>query len=66
MKNNWIKKVTLFMVSQTVSLLGSMLVYAIMWHITLTTQSGVMMIVMALCSFCSCITIITFCRCLGG
>lgn len=52
MKNNWIKKVTLFMVSQTVSLLGSMLVmYAIMWHITLTTQSGVMMMVMALCSF---------------
>ena len=40
------------MVSQTVSLLGSMLVmYAIMWHITLTTQSGVIVMVMALCSF---------------
>ncbi len=48
----WVKQVALFMTSQTVSLLGSMLVmYAIMWHITLTTQSGVMMMIMALCSF---------------
>ncbi len=49
---NWIKDLSLFMVSQTVSLLGSMLVmYSIMWHITLTTQSGIMMTIMVLCSF---------------
>nr|WIF88795.1 hypothetical protein QOL21_01870 [Acholeplasma laidlawii] len=41
---NWKKMIVLFMVSQTISLLGSMLVmYAIMWHITLSTSSGLMM-----------------------
>jgi MFS transporter, DHA3 family, macrolide efflux protein len=49
---NWKKLVTTFMVSQTVSLLGSMLVmYSIMWYVTLSTQSGVMMTIMVLCSF---------------
>lgn len=39
---NWKKKTTLFLTSQSLSLFGSMLVqYAIMWHITLTTKSGV-------------------------
>jgi len=50
--HNWKKLVTTFMVSQTVSLLGSMLVmYSIMWYVTLSTQSGVMMTIMVLCSF---------------
>lgn len=50
--NTWKKTVGLFMVSQTVSLLGSMLVmYAIMWHITLQTKSGLMMTIMVMCSF---------------
>jgi DHA3 family macrolide efflux protein-like MFS transporter len=49
---NWKKSVGVFMVSQTVSLLGSMLVmYAIMWYITLETQSGLMMTIMVMCSF---------------
>lgn len=40
----WKKNVTLFMIGQGVTLFGSMLVYyAIMWHITLKTQSGLMM-----------------------
>ncbi|MCU0105746.1 MFS transporter [Acholeplasma vituli] len=40
------------MISQTVSLLGSMLVmYSIMWHITLQTKSGLMMTIMVMCSF---------------
>ena len=45
------KTVTTFMLSQTVSLLGSMLVmYTIMWYVTLSTQSGVMMTIMVLCN----------------
>lgn len=49
---DWKKSVGIFMVSQTVSLLGSMLVmYAIMWYITLETQSGLMMTIMVMCSF---------------
>lgn len=47
----WKKTVLKFMISQTVSLLGSMLVmYAIMWYVTLSTQSGIMMTIMVLCS----------------
>lgn len=40
----WRRNILLFLASQTVSLFGSSLVqYAIMWYITLKTQSGVMM-----------------------
>lgn len=40
----WIKQTGLFLASQQVSLFGSSIVqYAITWHITLETQSGVMM-----------------------
>jgi len=49
---NWKKKVAVFLISQTVSLLGSMLVgYTIMWYITIGTQSAVMMTVYVLCTF---------------
>lgn len=51
-KDNWHKNIILFLGSQTLSLLGSSLVqYAIMWHITLTTQSGVMMTISIVCGF---------------
>jgi DHA3 family macrolide efflux protein-like MFS transporter len=41
---DWKRKIVLFLGSQTISLFGSSLVqYAIMWHITLETQSGAMM-----------------------
>ncbi|WP_077611345.1 MFS transporter [Clostridium sp. Marseille-P2415] len=41
---NWKRNIALFMAGQGVSLFGSMLVhYAVMWHITLKTQSGFMM-----------------------
>ncbi len=44
MEINWKKNTILFLTSQTMSLLGTMLVqYAIMWHIVLKTQSGSMM-----------------------
>ena len=51
-KPNWEKKVALFIGSQAISLFGSALVqYAIMWHITLTTKSGVMLTMAIICGF---------------
>ncbi|WP_126424871.1 MFS transporter [Brevibacillus marinus] len=48
----WKKNIVLFLSSQTISLFGSSLVqYAMMWYITLTTQSGVMMTIFILCGF---------------
>ena len=41
---NWRKNIAYFLVGQGLSLFGSMVVYyAILWHITLSTGSGVMM-----------------------
>lgn len=49
---NWKKNTILFLGSQSISLFGSSLVqYAIMWYITLTTQSGVMMTISIVCGF---------------
>ncbi|WP_053362778.1 MFS transporter [Bacillus sp. FJAT-27251] len=51
-RDNWVKNITLFLSSQTISLFGSSLVqYAIMWHITLSTQSGLMMTFYIICGF---------------
>ena len=48
--SDWKKKIILFLTSQTFSLFGSSLVsYAIMWYIVLSTQSGVMMTIYILC-----------------
>ena len=45
---NWKKNFALFMAGQGLTLFGSMLVhYAVMWHITLKTQSGLMMTLIA-------------------
>jgi DHA3 family macrolide efflux protein-like MFS transporter len=52
MNSNWKKNIILFLTSQTISLFGTSLVqYAIMWHITLTTQSGLMMTIAIVCGF---------------
>lgn len=49
---NWKKNIALFLASQAISLFGSSLVqYAIIWYITLTTQSGVMMTISTICGF---------------
>ncbi len=41
---SWRRNTALFLTSQTISLLGTMIVqYAIMWHLVLETRSGVMM-----------------------
>ena len=48
----WLRNIVLFLSSQTISLFGSSLVqYAIMWHITLTTESGMMMTLYIICGF---------------
>jgi len=40
----WKKRVAIFMTGQTISMFGSFLVqYAIMWHLTLTTKSGLVL-----------------------
>ena len=52
MKANWKRDAILFLLSEAISLFGSMLVqYAIMWHITLSTKSGMMMTLSILCGF---------------
>lgn len=49
---NWKKNIVLYLASQSVSLFGSSLVqYAIMWYITLKTQSGIMMTISIICGF---------------
>ncbi|MDO7881535.1 MFS transporter [Salinibacterium soli] len=48
----WKRDVALFLSGQTVSLFGSMLVqYAVMWHITLETKSGVALALAAVFGF---------------
>ncbi|WP_156312166.1 MFS transporter [Lysinibacillus contaminans] len=50
--DNWKRNIVLFLGSQTISLFGSSLVqYAIMWYITLNTQSGIMMTISIICGF---------------
>ena len=52
MENNWKKNTAFFVAGQTLSLFGSLLVqYAILWHITLKTQSGTMMTVFTIAGF---------------
>lgn len=50
--HNWKRNIAFFLGGQTISFFGSSLVqYAIMWYITLQTQSGVMMTVSIICGF---------------
>lgn len=52
MNTEWKRKLAIFLGGQSISIFGSSLVqYAIMWHITLTTQSGLMMTLSILCGF---------------
>lgn len=51
-KLDWKSSITRFLFAQTVSLLGSSIVqYAIIWYITLSTSSGVMLTISTLCGF---------------
>ncbi|MEY2673447.1 MAG: hypothetical protein RLZZ514_12 [Actinomycetota bacterium] len=48
----WKKRVSVFLVGQTITTLGSALVqYAIMWHLTLTTKSGLILALAAVFGF---------------
>jgi DHA3 family macrolide efflux protein-like MFS transporter len=48
----WKRQTVLFLTSQTLSLFGSSLVqYALMWHVTLSTKSGWVMTLFVLCGF---------------
>ena len=48
----WKKRVSVFLVGQTVTTFGSMLVqYAILWHLTLTTKSGTILALAAIFGF---------------
>jgi|SRR5690554_120687 len=52
MQSDWKKDITLFIISQNISLFGSALVqYAIMWYVVLETESGVMMTVYIIAGF---------------
>src|SRR5688572_28404409 len=49
---HWKRDIVVFLTSQTISLFGSMLVqYAIMWHLTLVTKSGVVLALAAVFGF---------------
>lgn len=51
-QNQWKNKIIRFLTAQTVSLLGSSLVqYAIVWYITLSTSSGAMLTISTICGF---------------
>lgn len=52
MYTHWKNRTGRFLAAQTVSLLGSSLVqYAIVWHLTLTTASGAVLTLSTLCGF---------------
>ncbi|MDR0612774.1 MAG: MFS transporter [Dysgonamonadaceae bacterium] len=52
MNINWKKNTALFIAGQALSLFGTMVVqYAILWHITLKTQSGAMMTIFTVIGF---------------
>jgi DHA3 family macrolide efflux protein-like MFS transporter len=51
-KPGWKRRVTVFLVGQTISTFGSFLVqYALMWHLTLTTKSGLVLALAAIFGF---------------
>ncbi|MEG0240619.1 MFS transporter [Anaerorhabdus sp.] len=52
MENNWKKNIVRFLSAQTISLFGSSLVqYAIVWYVTLSTSSGLMLTISTVCGF---------------
>lgn len=64
-KSAWKAQVKLFP-AQTISLFGSSIVqYAIIWYVTLTTASGLMMTISTACGFLPSGPHLRFCRRLG-
>ncbi len=51
-KNNWKKNATLFLISQCITLFGSMIVQmSIIWYVTLKTSSGAWVAAFTICSY---------------
>ena len=51
-KPGWKRRVTVFLVGQTITTFGSLLVqYALLWHLTLTTKSGLVLALAAVFGF---------------
>ena len=49
---NWKKNIFRFLTAQTISLLGSSIVqYSIIWYITISTSSGIMLTIATVCGF---------------
>src|SRR5690606_16527834 len=49
--NSWKQKVALFLASQSLSMFGSSVVgFAVMWHITLETSSGLWLMLATICT----------------
>jgi len=52
MNSSWKRTTAFFLTGQSLSMIGSMIVqYAMMWHITLTMQSGIAMMLYIICGF---------------
>ena len=52
MQNRWARNLAIFLGAQTISLFGTSIVqYAIMWYVTLETESGAMMTLYIICGF---------------
>lgn len=52
MNSSWKRTTAFFLTGQSISMIGSMIVqYAMMWHITLTLQSGIAMTIFIICGF---------------
>lgn len=52
MNSSWKRTTAFFLTGQSLSMIGSMIVqYAMMWHITLTLQSGIAMTIYIICGF---------------
>lgn len=52
MGSSWKRTTAFFLTGQSISMIGSMIVqYAMMWHITLTLQSGIAMTIYIICGF---------------
>lgn len=52
MSSSWKRTTAFFLTGQSISMIGSMIVqYAMMWHITLTLQSGIAMTIFIICGF---------------
>jgi DHA3 family macrolide efflux protein-like MFS transporter len=52
MQSRWARNLAIFLGAQTISLFGTSIVqYAIMWYVTLETESGAMMTIYIICGF---------------